>query len=141
MLSADVCHLSFSLRCCCSASQQAWHRLIHGRLSYGGWAAAAQWTPLSVSVPRFFCVSWAMTPIAFLTRCLLLLPFFCLSPHLLFSLRPCTSLSHTLVATLKTVVAMVTAMCCGNVKEPKPPGIASLFISLKFYGAVSFYDF
>lgn len=45
-------------------------------------------------------------------------------PH---SALPHLSLSHTLVATLKTVVTMVTAMCCGNVKEPNPPRMTSLF--------------
>ena len=51
-------------------------------------------------------------------------PFILTPPfHISLSLSP----SHTPVATLKTVVTMVTAMCCGNVKEPNPPRITSLF--------------
>lgn len=145
--------ISPSLRCYCSASQQVWHRLTHGRLSYG----AIQWPGCSCLVDTSLCVTLSLPlflgfgsfsphcspvlpffyissfltlpPVVFLTHCLLLFhlhPFLCLSPHLLSSLHPSTSLSHTLVATLKTVVTMVTAMCCGNVKEPNPPRITSL---------------
>lgn len=59
--------------------------------------------------------------------------FSSLSLHLRSSLRPSTSLARTPVATLKTAVAMVTAVCCGNVKEPNPPRINSplLFLSLQ----------
>lgn len=70
------------------------------------------------------CNSYTLSPTFPLASFLVCLS---LSPHLLSSLHPSTSLSHTLVATLKTVVAMVTAMCCGNVKEPNPPRITSLF--------------
>lgn len=139
------CLSSPSLRCYCSASQQAWHRLTHGHISYG----AIQWPGCSCSVDTSLCVSlllgFAPSPlsylsfisapltlplIVFLTHYLLLShlhPFLFLSPCLSSSLRPSTSLSHTLVATLKTVVTMVTAMCCGNVKELNPPRITSLF--------------
>lgn len=156
MLSADVCHLS-SLRCYCSASQQAWHRLTHGHLSYG----AIQWPGCSCSADTSLCVSlfrllflmllhppppplhslqWSylslisasltLPPIVFLTHyhpLSHLHPFLSPSRCLSSLLRPSTSLSHTLAATLKTVVTMVTAMCCGNVKEPNPPRITSLF--------------
>ncbi len=114
---------------------------------YSGQAAAAQWIPLSVflcfalcfsvslfiaplSYLSFISASLTLPPIIFLTHYLPLSrlhPFLFLSPCLSSSLRPSTSLSHTLVATLKTVVTMVTAMCCGNVKELNTPKITSLF--------------
>ena len=75
-----------------------------------------------------FSLSLSLSPIVFSYT---LSPTFSLAsfhphsalPHLSLSLSP----SHTPVATLKTVVTMVTAMCCGNVKEPNPPRITSLF--------------
>lgn len=120
---------------------------------YSGQAAATQRMPLCVSLFSFAAshlapsllspllslqcsylsliyASLTLPPIVFLTQYLPLSrshPFLSLSPCLSSSLRPSTSLSHTLVATLKTVVTMVTAMCCGNVKEPNPPRITSLF--------------
>lgn len=148
MLSADV--ISPSLRCCCSASQQAWHRLTHGHLSYGAiqWPGCS-WPSLFVSLsfshfcsvsldpsPVFlfffffrFCLSHSRSHrIAYTSSPTFLLASFLvsLSPPV-SHLHSATSLSHTLVATLKTEVAMVTTMCCGNVKELNPPRITSLF--------------
>lgn len=165
--------ISPSPRCYCSASQQAWHRLTHGLLSYGaGTVARLQLLggyqylcffvslrdPASLPPPPpppppvrvvpfflhssvsfsspccFFSLSRTLSPTFFCH------PFLCVSlPHLLSSHRPPShiSLSHILVATLKTVVAMATAMCCGNVKESNPPRITSLFLTLKFFCAVS----
>lgn len=149
--------ISPSLRCYCSASQQAWHRLTHGHLSY--WSdTVARLQLLSRYISLHFCV-WLIVPGFHLfsphcTAALFLFPFclshsfshcftYALSPTFLTrilscfcpssSLRPSTSRSHTLVATLKTVVAMVTAMCCGNVKEPNPPRITSLFKRLNSF--------
>lgn len=122
-----------------------------GHLSYG----AIQWPGCSCSVDTALsvCLCFALCFSASLHRSPVL-PFFyfmplslppppspivCLTYYLLLSrlrpffwglsssIRPSTSLSHTLVATLKTVVTMVTAMCCGNVKELHPPRITSLF--------------
>lgn len=141
--------ISPSLRCYCSASQQAWHRLTHGHLSY----RVIQWPGCSCSEDASLCVS-------FFSRCCsvpprpLILPVFQFSlPHssshcISRTLSPTFSLassllslsrslilspplhiplSHTLVATFKTAVAMVTAMCCRNVKELNPHRITSLF--------------
>lgn len=46
--------ISPSLRCYCSASQQAWHRLTHGHLSY----RAIQWPGCSCSEDASLCVSF-----------------------------------------------------------------------------------
>lgn len=131
--------------------QQAWHRLTHGHLSYG----VIQWPGCSCSVdtstlfhslrfalsppvasvlPVFYsccshsfslCISFTLSPTFSLASSLVSLP--CLS----FSLHPSSSLSPTLVATLKTVVTMVTAMCCGNVRELNLHRITCL--TLKFF--------
>ncbi len=113
---------------------------------YSGQAAAAQRIPLSVFLCLVLCASvFALLPylsfisasvtlplyflhiISYFLACILARLSLSLSLRLSSSLRPSTSLSHTLVATLKTAVTMVTAMCCGNVKELNPPRITSLF--------------
>lgn len=107
---------------------------------YSGRAAAAQRDTLSLcSFPPFLSVFVALEQI-FNNISYTLSPAFSLTPFLVYlplffssSIRPSTSLSQTLVATLKTVVTMVTAMCCGNVKELFPPRITSLFNTCFLY--------
>lgn len=153
MLSADVCHLSLSemlLQCFPAGLAQAYSwtsllwsdtvarlQLLSGYLSSVFLCLAPCFSLFAPSLPialpsclSFISASLALPPIVFRTHYLLLSrshPFLFLSPRLSSSLRPSTSLSHTLVATLKTAVTMVTAMCCGNVKELNPPRITSLF--------------
>lgn len=139
-----------SLRCYCSASQQAWHRLTHGHLSY----VAIQWPGCSCSEDATLCLSpfhgflLRLSPLLSRRTCLSIRPLSLFLPlyfsHIIsyfltsilsgFPLplpyphsAPFTSRSHTLVATFKAAVTMVTAMCCGNVKEPNPHRITSLF--------------
>lgn len=150
MLSADVCHLSLSemlLQCFPAGLAQAYSwtsllwsdtvarlQLLSGYLSLCFFVSFSVFSVLLfivlLSYLSFISASLTLPPIVFLTHYLPLSrlhPFLFLSPCLSSSLRPSTSLSHTLVATLKTVVTMVTAMCCGNVKELNPPRITSLF--------------
>lgn len=152
MLSADVCHLSLSkmlLQCFPAGLAQAysWTSLL-----WSDTVARLQllcgYLSVCSSLPHFLLIalpsgpSFRPLPLSLFPRCIsyTLPPTFHLHPFLslslsisislLSSLRPSTILSHTLVATLKTVVTMVTAMCCGNVKELNSPRITSLFKSL-----------
>lgn len=152
MLSADACHLSLSemlLQCFPAGLAQAyswtsllWSNTVARLQLLNGYPSLCFFVSLSVSqfcsvslhrspvLPFFLFLPLSLSPIVFLTHLFLLPrlhPFLSLSPCLPSSLRPYTSLSHTLVATLKTVVTMVTAMCCGNVKDLNPPRITSLF--------------
>lgn len=76
--------------------------------------------PPSLFLPLYFShiISYFLTSI---------LSAFALSWSLILSPPLHIPLSHTLVATFKTAVAMVTAMCCRNVKELNPHRITSLF--------------
>lgn len=148
MLSADACHLSLSemlLQCFPAGLAQAyswtsllWSNTVARLQLLNGYPSLCFALFLSFALSLFitlpcylsfyFCLSLFL-PLYFLHICSYFLACIlsCLSLRLPSSLRPYTSLSHTLVATLKTVVTMVTAMCCGNVKDLNPPRITSLF--------------
>lgn len=94
-----------SLRCYCSASQQAWHRLTHGHLSYG----AIQWPGCSCSVDTSLCffvllsVSQLCSPSL---RCSNVLPLFCFCLSLSHSSSHC--ISYTLSPTFSLASSLVS---------------------------------